>query len=1044
MKKVILKFSIKFFILCIVFALLFSAILFLSFRDRQNVLAIESGDTGGWFWSPLIGWASQSCTNRYYDSYQNYCGILTNRPVLDVNFDGADLHINTSIIRDGSGNSPRIDGTYRLSNAGVFSNKIITPLNIKNRYQSSNYNGTFFDFDKSAIEFSDQDFMQNQGNEFSVSLWFKIDTEKILENQKAFLFSNGYFNADNSKYYCYLYKSGGISINTMIKCGFNNAIIDAQIPGNINPQFWYNVTIVNNSLGNLKLYLNYTGDAENCPEASEGCNIDDGFLGSVFSIGPTSNSNNINKRLILGNMISSNPLDNYTGGFLGEVDEFRFFNKALTASEVKTNMSHNSNYGLNIDEEGNLKGWSWSSHYGWICFGDTCSGYGVRPASAINATTKLHETSNSSAGIYKDMITGWAKIIGLNRVGSDVGWISLNSSEQVTPPAGDKTYLHCSSCSLKDIETDLISYFKMDEQAGDVISDYSGLQRNATLVSNNENFSYPNGKVNSGIYLDGDDYIRSDHLYDIGDQDFSIELWIKPLGTEEITNIIDSTEFNLNIENNNNITFTFLGKTQTVSYNFDETWHHILVSIQNENSFRVYIDKDIVMTQEIPRYEDLQFTNLIIGSDYNYANNFFGYVDIFRLYTKTFSDIEVADNYEYPEKKLCSACFYVQNVSEKINICYDCKKCYLSDTKDNNCKSCIECRKYGLVFDSNSSNIKGFAWSGPDPNTSTGEKGLGWIKFSPTLSAGLYKSYVSGKYGNIYSRANIGSEKTIVPPVGQYNATYLIEANGNITNWISEQIAITQSGTITGYDYSSKWISQGIDYDFPSSGNSYGNILGSLDYDGIIGGEYGEVLDSYLPYLYECLGGKIYKPRPQSGEVVLRSLNEGGDSYIFLDKGSCDDASGIFVIDGDLVIEGNISYGSAGGITKTKQLSSVVWIVRGDLHINPSVTKLAGTFIVLGGTYIDESGVEQDIQCGDNINYPTEKCGIIYTGESNLQLVVSGQFLAKNFQFQRTYKSDFREPAELIIYDGRNIINPPPGLGDAIKSLPRWDQIAPY
>lgn len=1042
MKKVILKFSIKFFILCIVCTLLFSAILFLFFRDRQNVLAIESGDTGGWFWSPLIGWASQSCTNRYYDSYQNYCGILTKRPFLDVNFDGADLDINTAVVKDGSGNG--INGIYQISSDDTFVGKKIAPLNIKNRDMTSNYNGTFYGFDRSAIEFSDQNFMIKQQNkEFSVSLWFKIDTRKIGIDEKTFLFSNGEFDAHSAKYYCYLHKE--LSREDKLQCALNDAVID--LPVHIDSSLWYNVTIVYTTSNQFKVYFNYSGNAEECLSQGEtGCSAVDGFLGIAFPDPHFPNSNVVNKRLILGNMILANPRDNYSAGFLGEVDEFRFFNKALTASEVKTNMYHNSNYGLNIDDSGSLSGWTWSSHYGWICFGVTCSdfGYTVPPRNERLTDTKLHLISNVDVGIFQNMVTGWAKIIGLNKVGSDIGWIALNTGETVSIPDSDITYLHCASCSLKDIETDLISYFKMDEQAGDVISDYSGLQRNATLVSNNENFSYPNGKVNSGIYLDGDDYIQTNNLYDIGESDFSVELWIKPLGIEGITNIIDSTAFNLSIENNNNITFTFLGKTQTVSYNFDETWHHILVSIQNENSFRVYIDKDIVMTQEIPRYEDLQFTNLIIGSDYNYANNFFGYVDIFRLYTKTFSDIEVADNYEYPEKKLCSACFYVQNVSEKINICYDCKKCYLSDTKDNNCKSCIECRKYGLVFDSNSSNIKGFAWSGPDPNTSTGEKGLGWIKFSPTLSAGLYKSYVSGKYGNIYSRANIGSEKTIVPPVGQYNATYLIEANGNITNWISEQIAITQSGTITGYDYSSKWISQGIDYDFPSSGNSYGNILGSLDYDGIIGGEYGEVLDSYLPYLYECLGGKIYKPRPQSGEVVLRSLNEGGDSYIFLDKGSCDDASGIFVIDGDLVIEGNISYGSAGGITKTKQLSSVVWIVRGDLHINPSVTKLAGTFIVLGGTYIDESGVEQDIQCGDNINYPTEKCGIIYTGESNLQLVVSGQFLAKNFQFQRTYKSDFREPAELIIYDGRNIINPPPGLGDAIKSLPRWDQIAPY
>lgn len=1030
--------------------LLVSAILFLSFRNKQNVFAIESGDTAGWFWSPLIGWASQSCSNRYVDAYQNYCGILTYRPVLDVNFDGADLHINTSVVKDGSGS--RIDGNYQQPSSSPnpshpFTNKIITLGNVRNRDGNSNYNSVFYGFDNSAINFSSNNFKAGINNhDFSVSLWFRVDTSQIAEGQKAFLFSNGEFdNPGSSKYYCYLTRESG---NNKIVCGLANAEIVATVNNINDSNVWHNVTFVSKTTDDIYLYFDYTGNADDCPDSLTGCNSTDGVLGTIHLNGPFPNANNVNKDLILGNMISTNFENNYSQGFPGEVDEFRFFDQALTASEVKTNMSHNSNYGLKIDPAtGDLSGWSWSSHYGWICFGTTCSGYGTPPTSAINATTKLHGESDSSSGIFKDMITGWAKIIGLHKVESDVGWIALNTPEAVNIPSGDINYLHCASCSLKDIETDLISYFKMDEQAGDVISDYSGLQKNATLVSNNENFSYPNGKVNNSIYLDGDDYIQTNNLYDIGESDFSVELWIKPLGIEGITNIIDSTAFNLSIENNNSITFTFQDKNNTVNYNFDETWHHIILSVKNGDSFILYVDKDNIMESQIEPY-DIQLNNLIIGSNSSHENNFFGYVDIFRLYTKTFSDIEVADNYGYPEKKLCSACFYdvVPDSQQRVNICYDCNKCYLSEIKENNCKSCSECRKYGLVFDTNESDIKGFAWSGPDPNTSIGEKGLGWIKFSPTLSAGLYKSYVSGKYGNIYSRANIGSEKTIVPPVGQYNATYLIEANGNITNWISEQIAITQSGTITGYDYSSKWISQGIDYDFPSSGNSYGNILGSLDYDGIIGGEYG-VIDGTMPISgYRCLDNKIYKPDQKffrDGQLFIEPQEGMDDAYIFVEKSGCDNASGVFVIDGDLVINGNIRYDTSV-VSNAEQLASVVWIVRGDLYIDPGVTKLAGTFIVLGGT--DSEG--NDIQCGDDA--PVLKCGTIYTcyngtlSDCNQQLVVSGQFLAKNFQFQRTYKSDLREPAELIIYDGRNIINPPPGLGDAIKSLPRWDQIAPY
>ena len=86
------------------------------------------------------------------------------------------------------------------------------------------------------------------------------------------------------------------------------------------------------------------------------------------------------------------------------------------------------------------------------------------------------------------------------------------------------------------------------------------------------------------------------------------------------------------------------------------------------------------------------------------------------------------------------------------------------------------------------------------------------------------------------------------------------------------------------------------------------------------------------------------------------------------------------------------------------------------------------------------------------MNEPKPHCGAIFTCDPDVdgcdkQLKVSGQFLAKNFRFQRTYRSlvgNSREPAENIIYDGRNVINPPPGLGDVLKTLPSWNQIAPY
>ena len=45
--------------------------------------------------------------------------------------------------------------------------------------------------------------------------------------------------------------------------------------------------------------------------------------------------------------------------------------------------------------------------------------------------------------------------------------------------------------------------------------------------------------------------------------------------------------------------------------------------------------------------------------------------------------------------------------------------------------------------------------------------------------------------------------------------------------------------------------------------------------------------------------------------------------------------------------------------------------------------------------------------------------------------------MARQFNLERYYKKA-GEPAEAIIYDGRVLINTPPGLVDLAKGLPVW------
>ena len=132
--------------------------------------------------------------------------------------------------------------------------------------------------------------------------------------------------------------------------------------------------------------------------------------------------------------------------------------------------------------------------------------------------------------------------------------------------------------------------------------------------------------------------------------------------------------------------------------------------------------------------------------------------------------------------------------------------------------------------------------------------------------------------------------------------------------------------------------------------------------------------------------------------------------------------NGTVVVRGDLYIYNNITYQVAPSL-KTKNLVSLGFIVikdnegyGGHIYIDPGVTQLAGTF------YAEESistgHVEED---------------------HDVALRVDGAFISKQISFERQHwDAEIQQPAEQIIYDGRVLINTPPGMADVSKSLTRW------
>ncbi len=167
------------------------------------------------------------------------------------------------------------------------------------------------------------------------------------------------------------------------------------------------------------------------------------------------------------------------------------------------------------------------------------------------------------------------------------------------------------------------------------------------------------------------------------------------------------------------------------------------------------------------------------------------------------------------------------------------------------------------------------------------------------------------------------------------------------------------------------------------------------------------------------LGGKIYYYKGGLTIVSPLTFNIGNVGT--------PNASGLIIVDGNLTINSNILY-STTAVTKVAYIPSVAWLVLGDITVSPSVNTISGAFFALGSV--------------GSTSCPGAGCGIFNSGNDTgayKQLKVNGLIMARQFDFQRRY-TGVNGASELIIYDGRLQANPPLGMEDFMRGLPKWTQ----
>lgn len=286
---------------------------------------------------------------------------------------------------------------------------------------------------------------------------------------------------------------------------------------------------------------------------------------------------------------------------------------------------------------------------------------------------------------------------------------------------------------------------------------------------------------------------------------------------------------------------------------------------------------------------------------------------------------------------------------------------------------------------------------------------------NPTVCEPVYTPWLQALFEDIYSRRGIRAENP--PPVGQSNATFcLVSAGGGApVNFVVQSGAFGTAGCDP--------VPNPEDFLLPIGSNSYSSPLGRIDIAGIKNGSYGRVTTlepdewNQVP---DVLDGRVYYfPNGLQLNAVRDFRNAAGTRS----------GAGLILVEGKLSISADLTYAAAAAAGTLRNLASLGVIVTekrdaGGALLAPGTLSMSETTVSrLVGTYYVE--------------------GAVYTGQGNIQrLTVNGLMIARQFNFERTFRTS-DEPAEQILYDGRAVANPPPGMADVVSSLPKFTDVAP-
>jgi hypothetical protein len=308
-------------------------------------------------------------------------------------------------------------------------------------------------------------------------------------------------------------------------------------------------------------------------------------------------------------------------------------------------------------------------------------------------------------------------------------------------------------------------------------------------------------------------------------------------------------------------------------------------------------------------------------------------------------------------------------------------------------------------------------------------------------------------------------------PEGQHNATYLVQATGEIQEFSTQGLNCQRDSDATcdAADVRTSNYRQ-IPLPQPNGSQPLGTVLGSVDLGaedpndpengtdgtGILGERYGNVTrytgsNTNLSTFFSSLNASPIGPgRVLDGAIVHVLGNATVDATTTIgNAGEGRSGAGLIVVDGDLFINAPITYDVNPVQTSLRRLASLGWLVKGNVYVSPSVWAVNATDPTQACASVnpaDFAGCRPGVVGTFYLYDSRTGRGIFFTGTGgtldDYPLQLGGLVVAQRFALQRN-RPDELVPAELFRYDGRVFANPPPGLQDFAKALPRWRPLAP-